>query len=392
MSTENFENLFNKYIQNECTAEELDKFLSEFSDESDTTKEEHRFRLFDKTWQELDVYPGQFNLPPQRVPDKNQLEQGTVVPMRRWTSYLAAAVIVFAVALTTFLWVSRKEEPGVADAKHMLQDIAPGTDRAVLTLADGSKILLDSSTGTLATEGGVAVINLNGQLAYSPSETTATVLYHTISVPRGGQYKMVLADGTKVWLNASSSLRFPNIFTGRDRAVELTGEGYFEVAYNSQQPFSVQVGEMQVEVLGTHFNINSFADEPQVKTTLIEGSVRVSLPGQYQGSVVLRPGEQAQLSNEQKSSQFVVVRGVDTEAILSWKNGWFEFDKTDLKTIMRQISRWYNIEVVYEGTLPDEEFGGRISRKLPLSQILQSLETAGVRFQLRGRILTVHAN
>jgi len=201
----------------------------------------------------------------------------------------------------------------------------------------------------------------------------------------GGEYQVVLADGTKVWLNALSSIRFPTSFKGSERKVEITGEAYFEVAKNARMPFRVIGGSQTVEVLGTHFNINAYPDESAVATTLLEGSVKVAMhDGQAK---VLKPGEQALIFKENNSFR---VKEVDAEDAVAWKNGYFQFNDDDLKTIMNQLSRWYNVEIVYQQANLDQKFGGTISRSKNLSQVLRILELTGnVRFRVEGRRITV---
>jgi len=311
-------------------------------------------------------------------------------PRRKWQVPAAAAVILILLSAGTyFIFISKSSKQEIVKTEpikpQLKNDIAPGGNKAVLTLADGSTIILDSAAnGTLTQQGNTKIIKLsNGQLAYNQlNEKPGEPLYNTISTPRGGKYQIVLVDGTKVWLNAASSLRFPASFVGKERNVELTGEGYFEVTKNTEMPFTVTVNDLQVNVLGTHFNINAYNDETSVKTTLLVGSVRVV---NKESTVSLKPGQQAQ----QKDKALMVINNVDVEKVISWKTGFFEFDNTDLATIMRQISRWYNVDVRYEGKQSSETFGGRISRDLYLSNILSMLETNGVKFRLEGKNLIV---
>jgi transmembrane sensor len=214
---------------------------------------------------------------------------------------------------------------------------------------------------------------------------TKTV-YNTIETPKGGQYRIDLPDGTMVWLNAGSSLRYPNRFAGQERKVALTGEAYFEVAKNKQMPFRVVSGKQVVEVLGTHFNINAYTDEASVKTTLLEGSVNVLLQETHQ-SELLNPGQQAVVKYNGSS---IVVQPVKVEEAVAWKNGYFMFVDADLESIMRQLARWYDVEVAYEGNLGSLKFGGMVSRSKSIAQTLRILELTGnVRFKVAGRRVTV---
>ena len=317
---------------------------------------------------------------------KRTRKSNRVIPL--WTKIAAAAIIVVVFSIVYF-YSNHNPQKQIAKTETQQQrfknDVAPGGNKAVLTLANGSQIILDSAAnGTLTQQGNTKIIKLDsGQLSYNTSDVKSTeVLYNTISTPRGGQYQIVLSDGSKVWLNAASSLRFPAFFTGKERDVELTGEAYFEVTKNTAMPFTVTVNDLHVQVLGTHFNINAYNDETSVKTTLLKGSVRVA---DHESIVNLKPGQQAQL----KDNALMVINNVDIEKVISWKTGFFEFDNTDLATIMRQISRWYNVDVRYEGKQFGETFGGRISRELNLSNILSMLETNGVKFRLEGKKLIV---
>jgi transmembrane sensor len=325
----------------------------------------------------------------------NQADKTAPVPEKRAivrplykTWWAAAAVLVFVVFGLWFLVGRDKvEQPSVA-ATPKVQDIAPGGDKAVLVLADGRKVVLDTAgNGAITKQGGVTVIKLNdGQLSYQPSTSTSTSTstYNTITTPKGGQYQLVLADGTKVWLNAASSLRFPTAFTAKDRRVELTGEGYFEVAHNQEKPFIVQRGEAEVKVLGTHFNINGYADEPSLKVTLLEGRVMVR---KNEKLVYLNPGQQAEVQPAQQSIK--VDYEVDTEEVVAWKNGLFIFNNTPLEAIMKQLERWYDVDVIYQGKVPRDRFNGNISRNNNLSEVLKVLEYSDIRFKVEGKNIIV---
>lgn len=286
-------------------------------------------------------------------------------------------------------------------ARRFKNDVQPGCNKAILTLADGSSIVLDSAgNGTLTTQGNTRILKLSGgSLAYQRSPGASTIpdagpVFNTISTPRGGQYQVVLPDGSKVWLDASSSLRFPTAF-GKDlREVQLVGEAYFEVAPNPGKPFRVRVmagpsgkGEelQHVEVLGTQFNIMAYTDESAVKTTLVEGAVRV---GAATGvPVQLKPNDQAQLL---ASSGLHVVDDADVDAAVAWKNGYFDFNKANIETIMRQLARWYDVEVSFRGNGGrDRLFYGGIQRNLPLTAVFEILERSGVQFSIDGKKVVV---
>jgi transmembrane sensor len=276
----------------------------------------------------------------------------------------------------------------------MVNDIEAGENKAILTLGDGSKIILDDAkNGILANQGGNSVLKAaEGEVIYSflsevkdpltVDEHTA-VIYNTIETPKGGKFQIKLPDGSKVWLNAASSLRFPTVFNGSKRQVELKGEAYFEVSPDKSKIFEVNTRNQVVQVLGTHFNINAYLDEPTVNTTLLEGSVRVS-DLRTNISQLLKPGEQSQLSE-----QIEVINLKNTNEAVAWKEGYFQFDEADIKTVMRQIERWYDVSVVYEGDLPNYRFGGEIERNLSLLQVLKVLEKTKVHFRLEGREVIV---
>jgi len=312
----------------------------------------------------------------------------------RWLSlykYTAAAVTIVAVIGTAAVLMIRKKQTGPPVAQHALNDVAPGGNKALLQLADGSRIVLDSAmNGSLARQGATRVIKLaDGQLAYQatgePSSAGSPETYNTITTPRGGQYAVVLPDGTKVWLNAASSLRFPTRFSPTERQVELSGEAYFEVAKNNQQPFTVRTGPMQVVVLGTQFDIEAYPDEKEQKATLLQGAVRVSA-GDKQS--LLQPGQQACLGNENNSALQVVTPKKASD-VIAWKNGLFLFREDSIESVMRQVARWYDVDVVYHGKT-DQEFFGKIPRNVPVSTLLKILASTGsVHFTIEGKKIIV---
>lgn len=324
--------------------------------------------------------------------DKNS---GVTSPIRRvqrtWFRYAAAVIILLGAG--TYVWLNIAERPSAVADKHADQpkDFPSGGNRATLTLADGSSIVLDdAANGALAQQGGTQVLKLNaGQLAYSRSKETpsSTILYNTISTPRGGQYQIVLPDGSKVWLNAASSLRFPISFTGMAREVEVTGEAYFEVAENKDQPFSVRMGDAVVQVLGTDFNINAYHDEPVIKTTLLSGSIKVI---KKENEQVMLPGQQALLNKEH--NRIKIINNVDLEEVIAWKNGFFIMNNADVATIMRQVSRWYDVDIRYEGEIPKMRLGGNLSRNVNLSEMLKILKVYNVGSRIEGNTIIITEN
>lgn len=298
---------------------------------------------------------------------------------------VAAAVIVAAAGL---YWWFKPTPP--AQQPIAVTDAAPGGNKAVLTLADGSQITLrDAGNGMLANQDGVLVIKFDsGRLTYSSSippgrEGQGEAVYNTLSTPRGGQYQLSLPDGTKVWLNASSSIRYPVAFTGAERKVEVTGEVYFEVTKNPQQPFVVVANRAAIRVLGTHFNVMVYPEEKAIQTTLLEGAVRVESNDRQ---VLLKPGQQGVLIH---ASGALSVREVDTEEVVAWVHGQLSMKYVDVAAFMRQVSRWYDVDVVFEGEVPAMSFSGSINKMVNLSLVLKALNDNGLHVTLENGKLIV---
>ncbi|MDQ3279057.1 MAG: FecR domain-containing protein [Bacteroidota bacterium] len=308
--------------------------------------------------------------------------------MQRLIRVLAAAAVVGLLLLCSYFFFDKAPENVAAQRAPKKevhkQDVEPGGDKAVLTLADGSSIVLNDQTGELAQQGTTRVLKLGGKLSYEPTASESGIpLYNTITTPRGGQYQIILADGSAVWLNAASSLRFPTTFTGAERRVEVTGEAYFEVAKKKDKPFVVTVKGAEIQVLGTHFNVMAYADEAALKTTLLEGAVRF-VSGEK--SVALQPGEQSQLK---ESGDLRVTSDIDVEKAVSWKNGYFDFNGETIETVTRQLSRWYDIDVAIASGIEDR-FYAEIPRGTKLSEALRALELTGkVHFSVEGRNVKV---
>jgi transmembrane sensor len=321
-----------------------------------------------------------------------KLEKEKPVLQIGWLKWAAAVLIVAVLGSVVYL-VSNKDKPASGDLakKDTLnnqQKIAAPDNKARLTLTDGTVIALDDSgNDTLVQEGGIKVVKLSkGILSYQGNRTgVLETSVNTVSTPAGGQYRLVLEDGTNVWLNVASSLRFPPVFQGKERIVELTGEAYFEVAHDARRPFHVKLNGLTVEVLGTHFNINSYRDESAAKTTLLEGSVRISANKQQ---VLLRPNEQ--LVFDHSSQRIQKLQNVNIEDVVAWKEGRFRFHQMSIEAIMRQVARWYNVEVEYKGRITNELFSGDVSRQEDVDQLLDILRaTKIVSFQLEGNKITV---
>lgn len=315
------------------------------------------------------------------------LEERPHLVSSRWRTYAAAAAILLLVLAGGAYWFnSRPAATGIA-AVQQEPNIAPGGNKAVLTLADGTQVTLDSAgRGTLARQGGINVLKLDsGQLAYQGMSAQGQAMqYNTLTIPRGGQFRLTLPDGTRVWLNAVSSLTYPVAFNGKDRTVELQGQAYFEIAQQPDKPFRVKVRDMEVQVLGTHFDIMAYADEQAINTTLVEGALLVK-----QGAVTqrLRPGQQAVRNN---AASTLTVQPADVDKVTAWKSGFFEFDDADLPAILRQLSRWYDVEIVNETKGETGLFWGRINRQLPLASVLKLLASNGVHFKINGNKVTIY--
>lgn len=312
----------------------------------------------------------------QRFSTAHQLPQASMVRMhnRKWMA--AAVVLVLAIAGAHLLLRRSPVPPPVA---FQQQDVLPGSSKAMLTLADGTEVPLDSAGSQVIAPG---IIRQGGQLQYGA--TNSVTSYNTLTTPRGGQFRLTLPDGTKVWLNAASSLRYPTAFSGRERKVEVTGEAYFEVTRNVSSPFRVTAGAgTMVEVLGTKFNINAYSNEHSINTTLLEGAVRVSAGGR---SATLKPGEQVQVL---PSGEISVVGDINLDATVAWKNELFNFRDADIHTVMRQLERWYDVEVEFAAGIPERRFQGEIQRNLPLSDVLEGLKNTGIRFSIEGRKIVV---
>jgi ferric-dicitrate binding protein FerR (iron transport regulator) len=311
---------------------------------------------------------------------QKKLQNSTVVvPFYRKSFFrIAAASVIFVFSIAVILIYSKTAEQDALAKNNINQQIdidSPKFSKAIITLANGQTVSLDSiGDGMLVKQGAVSVVKSeDGQIIYTGSE--ANPVYNTLFNPRGSKViSLTLNDGTKVWLNSESSLRYPVAFVGNQRHVEITGEAYFEVAKDDTKKFIVSSNGVNTEVLGTHFNVNTYDDERKVKITLLEGAIKVR-----KGLItdMLKPGQQAEVAEDIK-----VISNVDIDAVMSWKNGFFHFTNTTIPELMNQISRWYDIEIVYMGAVPQRQFGGEISRDASLSQILKILNKSKVKCRL----------
>jgi ferric-dicitrate binding protein FerR (iron transport regulator) len=377
-----FRKILKKYNAGKATLEEkrfLESFYELFETEEDfvsPANQEQYSRLSKSIKTEVD----------QQI-DHTQ-KQASIIKFRPfWLRSAAAVIIIGAVALGEHFLFKMDKSNQHQVARSDFQNIRPGGNKAVLTLADGRKVVLDDArNGQLATQAGVVITKAaDGQIVYRISGTGTTgqqKLQNTISTPKGGQYQVILPDNTSVWLNSASSISYPATFSGNERLVSLTGEAYFEVAKNEKMPFKVRSGLQTVEVLGTHFNVNAYPDEPNMQTTLLEGAVKLVSPA---SAIRIAPGEQGVVLRDGA----MLKRRVDVDRELAWKNGLFSFEGQDIRAIMRQISRWYDIEVVYEKDLPEEKYYGEIARSSKLENVFKILELNNLAFRMEGKTVFV---
>ncbi len=393
MPGSSLEYLFNSYIKNNYTPEQAQELMSSLAK---AENKEAVKKLIDAVIENTRPEKQMTNEAAASIL-QNILssEKGKVAQIKkrnigfRYWRRAAAVIILFLGGALAYMIFNKKEVKKVQAVVSTKKDahIRPGGNRAMLTMSDGRTIILDSiQNGTVIQKGGVKISKQGGLLIYKVptlTEQEGHGTYNTLSTPRGGQYQVILPDGSKVWLNAASSLHFPTVFSGSRRSVELIGEAYFEVAKNKALPFTVKVGDMQVSVLGTHFNINAYPDEDNIKTSLLEGSVKIT-KGNSSGT--LRPGQQARMSNKEG---MLKITNPNMNEVMAWKNGLFQFEGADIITIMRQIGRWYNVEIAYAGKIPMRQFEGKISRDVPLPYVLRILELNNVKFTVVGNQIIV---
>lgn len=386
MDHQTFTNLLKRYLSEELSQEEASRLLDSLDDDAMRQEWEQAVGelLRDKSAH------GQSD--PQRMEAVRQrIMAGTPKPaprktvIRKLRPVWAAAAILTAISVAYFWPRTSGNGPSIAKVSEAPLEVVPGGNKAVLYLAGGQAITLDTAgNGAIASQGNVQVIKLNsGQLAYQGAGREGEVAYNTLATPRGGQFRIILPDGSSVWLNAASSLRFPTAFTGKERIVELKGEAYFEIAKNAKIPFHVKVKDMTVQVLGTHFNVMAYDDEASIRTTLLEGAVNVK---QGVHSLNMHPGQQV---SAHPGGNMSIQDGVDVEEVVAWKNGYFHFNHESLQGVMREIGRWYDAEISYEGDVPDREFGGKIARSSSVTDVLKILELSNVRYRIEGKMIIV---
>ncbi|WP_313672900.1 FecR family protein [Sphingobacterium multivorum] len=370
--------LFERYLNNRASREETAELFQYFQDtnnkqaleqmienqlESQDKEELIDKMILDRVFSKIDL-----DVEPQKIKSPT------------WYKITGAAAAIILVISISYLFLNSSTY-----TDHTATIIEPGRDKATLVLSSGKTIVLeDVANGKLTEELGTTIEKTeNGGINYTvEGNTDVRVATNLLNVPKGGQFQITLSDGTKVWLNSNSSLKYPSAFSASERRVELTGEAYFEVSKNKQKPFIVETSLQKVEVLGTKFNINAYDDESSTQTSLAEGSVRVSCKN---NTTLLKPGQQSTLTD-----QNIAVRSVNLDQVLDWKNGDFNFSNNNLKEIMRKISRWYNIEVIFEGPISQETYFAQISRKKRLNDVLRALQLSGsIKYSIRNNKLYI---
>lgn len=371
--------LLARYVDKLCSREELDELFAAIGKGNDPEILDH---LLEEVWHGDHPAP---DIDYEQVYQQIRPIQQPRPKLFNFKRMAVAASFILLVAVAFLLAERRRTaKPPVLAEQAAPAVIVPGGNKAVLTLADGSAVTLDSTGKQVIRQGGMAIQQHNGQLSYTSQPTDGGVHYNKLTTPRGGQFRLVLPDGTKVWLNSASMLRYPTAFAGKERIVELEGQGYFEVAANARQPFKVKVRDMEVQVLGTGFDIMAYRDENTINTTLLAGSIQVK-----EGSTtkLLRPGQQAVMNNEDHQ---LTVSVADIRKVTAWKSGLFVFNNMDLPAILREVARWYDVDIVYKASPGMELYGGGIGRDLQLADILALLEGNGYNhFRIEGRKVIV---
>ncbi|MBO9153347.1 FecR family protein [Chitinophaga sp. GCM10012297] len=376
--------LLERYAAKSCTREELDELFAVIRE---MPAEETLHAFMEEQYMLLHTNGSLPEVDYEQV-YRNIVQHTPARGMKIFTfGKVAAAAAIILLAGAAVIWQSQRKQTlpsSPITAQLPKTDIAPGGTKATLTLADGTTVTLDSAGNQVISSGSTTITRHQGQLLYDAGKETAALQYNTLSTPRGGQFRVVLPDGSKVWLNSASSLRYPLAFTGKERVVELDGQGYFEVAGDAEQPFKVKVRSMEVRVLGTHFDVMAYKDENTVNTTLLEGAVQVTEGAAKQ---LLKPGQQAVLDTR---SHEMLVQQANVNKVIAWKNGLFVFNNMTLPAILREVARWYDVEIVYQTTPSTELYGGGIARSLHLSNVLALLEAGGSNhFKIEGRKIIV---
>lgn len=379
MSTKNAKLLIEKYLNGDCTPEEksiVENWYNQFSKEAEMPSGDIDFQAL-----EQEIYT---HLPR----NKNQF---------RWKYAVAAAIALFVLSIGVFFYLQTLEKDN-SQLVAQEMEIVPGGNKATLTLADGKTIELNSDmTGIVVSNDGLmyndsTLVSLDMQ-----KDQKESTEWYTVTTPKGGQYQVVLSDGTKVWLNSASSLKYPVKFRDpKVRQVELTGEGYFEVAKSDKVPFIVKTKEQEVKVLGTHFNLNAYDDENATRTSLLEGSVLVSMGAEKSGEntekgeqVILKPNQQSVLS---LGSEKFKVTEFDAASVIAWKEGLFSFNNSDIQSVMRQLGRWYNVDISFEGSIPENTFSGKIYRDEQITKVYELLDYYSIKYEVKGHHIKIYGS
>jgi transmembrane sensor len=384
MSYERAQELIRKYLKGTATPEEealLQSWYLEMARDQPAIPQEPDYSAIgDEILQKLRAEQ-------QALPRLDQPEAKPAV--RIWPRVAVAAAILIALSVGSLLVLHKKEEPTIVRTQALDNDIPPAGTMATLTLTDGKTILLDSTrNGTLTQQGNTSIQSHDGQLIYSPGQPTtqvATTTYNTLTTTLGEHYAVTLPDGTKGWLNAGSSITYPITFATNERRVTVIGEVYLEIVHNAKQPFRITVKDQRIEDIGTHLNIKAYDDDSTINTTLLEGGVWVE---KGPASATLKPGQQATIRPNDNSFQ---VKMVDADQAIAWKNGYFSFDRADIQTVMHEMARWYNVQVIFKGALPKTKFKGKVYRNINASEALKILSYFGAHFQIEGKTIIVTA-
>lgn len=427
MNREQAKEVLQRFRMGLCTPEEMAAIgrwydsMSESGQWSWTEEEKQAFeaslragirqKMHEHAGEDGGFFPSDDKLEELQQPYGERMDKGVHRMRSIRLSRLAAAAVIMTFVVTG-AWFFLVSKPRMQFARNaagdqFTNDVLPGGNKAILTLADGSNLVLDSAkNGLIGQQGNSRVTKLdNGKLTYQPADNRSSVVavsYNKLSTPRGGQYQLVLPDGSRAWLNAASSIRYPTVFSGKERRVEISGEIYFEVEQSipgkspgeqghGNIPFIVSIVSPagvpgaggEVEVLGTHFNVNAYGDEDRVMTTLLEGAVKLVKGGEH---ILLKPGQQGVYG---RSGGPVLNKDGDADEAMAWKNGVFQFNEASIETVMRQVERWYDIEVSYEGSIPSGHFSGTVDRNANISQVLKILELSDVHFRIEGRRIVI---
>lgn len=388
--------LFEHYLNNHISDNELKELFDYIRKaERDNLLQEEIISVFDKIHKPEKNDKVDWESMYQEIISMPALTKRNVRKLSLWKRVAAAVLILILGGVASYFLMRKHAEPQqVMQTAQATHDILPGGNKATLTLSNGKTIILNNANnGMLASAGNIKVVKVDsGMVAYqaqsSKLHAQSVMDYNTLTTPRGGEYELTLSDGTKVWLNAASSIRFPVAFSGKERVVQITGEAYFEVAKNVNMPFMVKSlsplggGKegVEIQVLGTHFNVNAYDDEGMMKVTLLEGLIKVQSANGNGLSAIVHPGEQAQLNDK---GTIKLVKDMNVNDAVAWKNGFFAFRNNNLEEVMQKLARWYNVDVTYQPGIDNrQQFSGRIDRNLTLSQVLKGLELTNAHFKI----------